>query len=438
MKKIYVFENDCLQILYVPIIIEAARWFQNSNIFHFLKAHTMKIIPRDNYFQRTIELNGTPDIKIITGIRRSGKSKLMQAYIEYLKSHVDNCNIIYIDFMDLAFEEIKEYHALHAYVEAQYQANKTNYLFVDEVQMCPQFELAINSLYAKEKYDIYLTGSNAFLLSADLATLFTGRYIEIHVFPFSFSEYCRYYEETKDIDQLFEDYSIKGGLAGSYAYKTEKDRINYIKEVYETIVTRDLVQKYALPDTLVLQRMSEFLMDNVSNLTSPNKVSQLLTASNTQTNHVTVGKYIRYLCNAFVFYDIKRYDIRGRKYLESSEKFYLCDTGIRYAILGSRNMDYGRMYENMVCIELLRRGYDVYVGKLYQKEIDFVVQKGDEKVYIQVSDNIAAPDTFERECRPLLQIRDAYPKIILARTRHPKYSYEGIDIYDVADWLLQE
>lgn len=398
----------------------------------------MKIIPRDKYLQRIIELNGTPDIKIITGIRRSGKSKLMQAYIEYLKSHVDNCNIIYIDFMDLAFEEIKEYHALHAYVEAQYQANKTNYLFVDEVQMCPQFELAINSLYAKEKYDIYLTGSNAFLLSADLATLFTGRYIEIHVFPFSFSEYCRYYEETKDIDQLFDDYTIKGGLAGSYAYKTEKDRINYIKEVYEIIVTRDLVQKYALPDTLVLQRLSEFLMDNVSNLTSPNKVSQLLTANNTQTNHVTVGKYIKYLCNAFVFYDVKRYDIRGRKYLESAEKFYLCDTGIRYAILGSRNMDYGRMYENMVCIELLRRGYDVYVGKLYQKEIDFVVQKGDEKIYIQVSDNIIAPDTFERECRPLLQIRDAYPKMILARTRHPKYSYEGIDIYDVADWLLQE
>lgn len=398
----------------------------------------MKIIPRDKYLQRIIELNGTPDIKIITGIRRSGKSKLMQAYIEYLKSHVDNCNIIYIDFMDLAFEEIKEYHALHAYVEAQYQANKTNYLFVDEVQMCPQFELAINSLYAKEKYDIYLTGSNAFLLSADLATLFTGRYIEIHVFPFSFSEYCRYYEGTKDIDQLFEDYTIKGGLAGSYAYKTEKDRVNYIKEVYETIVTRDLVQKYALPDTLVLQRLSEFLMDNVSNLTSPNKVSQLLTANNTQTNHVTIGKYIKYLCNAFVFYDVKRYDIRGRKYLESSEKFYLCDTGIRYAILGSRNMDYGRMYENMVCIELLRRGYDVYVGKLYQKEIDFAVQKGDEKIYIQVSDNITAPDTFERECRPLLQIRDAYPKMILARTRHPKYSYEGIDIYDVADWLLQE
>ena len=279
----------------------------------------MKTITRTKYLDRIIELNGTPDIKIITGIRRSGKSKLMQAYIEYLKSNFENINIIFIDFMDLVYEEIKEYHALHAYVEEHYQAGKTNYLFVDEVQMCPKFELAINSLYSKGKYDIYVTGSNAFLLSADLATLFTGRYIEIHVFPFSFQEYCQYYDDVSDKDKLFDDYAIKGGLAGSYAYRTEKDRTNYIKEVYETIVTRNLVQKYALPDTLVLQRLSEFLMDNISNLTSPNKVSQLLTANETPTNHVTVGKYIKYLCNAFVFYDIKRYDIRGKKYLESSE-----------------------------------------------------------------------------------------------------------------------
>ena len=398
----------------------------------------MKIITRTEYLNRIIELNQTPDIKIITGIRRSGKSELMRAYIEYLKGHFENINIIFIDFMDMAYENLKEYHSFHAYVEEHYQAGKTNYLFVDEVQMCPSFELAVNSLYSKRKYDIYITGSNAFLLSADLATLFTGRYIEIHVFPFSFREYCRYYDETDDKENLFEAYSIRGGLSGSYVYKTEADRIRYIKEVYETIVTRDLVQKYSLPDTLVLQRLSEFLMDNISNLTSPNKVSQLLTANKTITNHVTVGKYIKYLCNAFVFYDIKRYDIRGKKYLESSEKFYLCDTGIRYAILGSRNMDYGRVYENLVCIELLRREYDVYVGKLYQKEIDFVAQKGDEKIYIQVSDNISDPKTLERESQPLLQIRDAYPKMIIARTRHPKYSYEGIEIYDIADWLLQE
>ena len=413
--------------------------FQNYKKIKLLKVgEYMKTIVRKNYLNRIIELKDTPDIKIITGIRRSGKSKLMQSYIEYLKTNYDNINIIFIDFMDLEFEEIKEYHALHSYVEQHYVAGKMNYLFVDEVQMCPKFELAINSLYCKGKYDIYITGSNAFLLSADLATLFTGRYIEIHVFPFSFQEYCEYYSDVSDKDKLFDEYSFKGGLAGSYLYPNDRDRVTYIKEVFETIVTRDLVQKYALPDTTVLQRLSEFLMDNISNLTSPNKVSQLLTANNVSTSHVTVRKYIKYLCNAFVFYDIKRYDIRGKKYLESSEKFYLCDTGIRYAILGSRNMDYGRVYENMVCIELLRRGYDVYVGKLYQKEIDFVAQRGSEKIYIQVSDNISAQETFEREYSPLLQIRDAYPKMIIARTRHPKYSYEGIMIYDVAEWLLEE
>jgi len=411
--------------------------FQNYKKIKLLKVgEYMKTIVRKNYLNRIIELKDTPDIKIITGIRRSGKSKLMQSYIEYLKTNYDNINIIFIDFMDLEFEEIKEYHALHSYVEQHYVAGKMNYLFVDEVQMCPKFELAINSLYSKGKYDIYVTGSNAFLLSADLATLFTGRYIEIHVFPFSFQEYCEYYSDVSDKDKLFDEYSFKGGLAGSYLYPNDRDRVTYIKEVYKTIVTRDLVQKYALPDTTVLQRLSEFLMDNISNLTSPNKVSQLLNANNVSTTHVTVRKYIKYLCNAFVFYDIKRYDIRGKRYLESSEKFYLCDTGIRYAILGSRNMDYGRVYENMVCIELLRRGYDVYVGKLYQKEIDFVAQRGSEKIYIQVSDNISAQETFEREYSPLLQIRDAYPKMIIARTRHPKYSYEGIMIYDIAEWLL--
>lgn len=396
----------------------------------------MKTIVRERYLERIKALKDTPDIKIITGIRRSGKSNLMQAYIDYLKSSFKDANIIFVDFMDLEYEEIKEYHALHKYVEDRYDKEKKNYLFVDEVQLCPNFELAISSLYSKNKYDIYITGSNAFLLSADLATLFTGRYIEIHMFPFSFKEYCEYYSDQADKDKLFEEYFIKGGLAGSYAYNTDLDRTTYIKEVYETIVNRDLVQKYNLPDTQVLRQLSEFLMDNISNLTSPNRVSDILTANDVATNHVTIGKYIKYLCNAFIFYDIKRYDIRGKKYLETSDKFYMCDTGMRYAILGSRNMDYGRVYENIVCVELLRRGYEVYVGKLYQKEIDFVAQRGSEKRYIQVSDNISNPETFEREFSPLLQIKDAYPKMVIARTKHPKYTYEGIEVFDMAEWLL--
>lgn len=375
----------------------------------------MGTIERTEYLNRIKNLKYTPGIKVITGIRKSGKSILMQEYIQYLKDNFNDINVIFIDFMDLSFEHLKEYHALHAYVEERYVEGKSNYLFIDEVQMCPNFELAVNSLYSKRKYDIYITGSNAFLLSADLATLFTGRYIEIHVYPFSFKEYCNYYDNNHDIEKLFEDYTIKGGLAGSYAYNTEKDRKDYIKEVYETIVTRDLVQKYSLPDTQVLQRLSEFLMDNISNLTSPSRISNMLSEKNISTNHVTIGKYIKYLCNAFVFYDIKRYDIRGKKYLESTEKFYLSDIGIRYAVLGTRNMDYGRVYENMVCLELLRSGYDVYVGKLYQKEIDFVAQRGSEKIYIQVSDNITEEETFKREYAPLLQIKDAYPKIIIAK-----------------------
>ncbi len=397
----------------------------------------MKTIKREKYLSRIIELRGTPDIKIITGISRSGKSRLMQDYISYLKENDDNINIIFIDYMELRYEELKEYRALYSYVESRFEEGKANFLFIDEVQMCPDFELAVNSLYGSGKYDIYITGSNAFLLSADLATLFTGRYIQIHVFPFSFSEYCEYFADETDRNRLFDEYVIKGGLAGSYPYRTERDRVGYIKEVYETIVTRDLVQKYGLHADTSLYNLSEFLMDNIGNLTSPNKVSTILNSKNVPTNHVSAGRYIRYLCNAFVFYDVKRYDIKGKKYLETSDKFYICDTGMRYAVLGSRNMDYGRAYENIVAIELLRRGYNLYVGKLYKKEIDFVAVKGSEKIYIQVSDDISNPDTFRREYEPLLKIGDAYPKTIIARTRHEEYTYEGITVVDIADWLMK-
>ena len=398
----------------------------------------MKLIERPRYLDRLIGLRGTPDIKIITGMRRSGKSKLLEAFSQRVKEESPGQNLIYIDLVDFENESLKEAAALHRYIENRYREGVENLLFIDEIQLCRGFERAVNSLHAKGKYDIYLTGSNAFLLSADLATLFTGRFIEVHVFPFSFTEYCAYHSyRNADADTLFDSYAEEGGLAGSYLYRSERDRKTYIEDVYKTILYRDLVEKYNVVDRTALERLSEFLLDNIGNVTSPNKVSNTLVSGQVSTSHVTVGNYIRYLCHAYLFYKVKRFDVKGKRYLTSAEKYYLCDTGIRQAVLGTRNKDYGRIYENIFCIELLRRGYEVYIGKLYEKEIDFVAKRGGEQLYIQVSDDISRPETFRREYEPLLKIRDAYPKMIVARTKHETYSYEGISVVDLPRWLKE-
>lgn len=397
----------------------------------------MKLISRPLYINKLISVMNTPEIKIITGIRRSGKSKLINAFAEHIRRNDADANIIEIDLTKLRFEELKEYRALNDYVENRYKAGRRNYLMIDEVQMCKGFELTINSLHSEEKYDIYLTGSNAFLLSSDLATLFTGRHLEIHVFPFSFKEYCSYFEIQEDeMQNAFSDYIQIGGMAGAYPYPNIEDREKYIREVYETILIRDLVQKYRLGNPSMMKRVSHYLMDNISNITSTRNISETIGQSGVAANHSTVGNYIVYLCNSFVFYEAKRYDVKGKSYLQTLSKYYLADTGIRFAELGKRNMDWGRMLENIVYIELLRRGYDVYVGKLYQKEIDFVAMKGGEKIYIQVSDDISSEETFKREVQPLMQIRDSYPKTLLARTRNEVTDYEGIRIEDIPRWLL--
>ena len=397
----------------------------------------MKLIDRDEYLQKLINVIGTPDIKVITGVRRSGKSKLLEAFKQYVTNNVANTNIIHINFNLTKYENLKEYHALNDYIEGLYEEGKENFVFIDEVQMCPNFETTINSLHAMEKYDLYITGSNAFLLSSDLATLFTGRTFEIKVFPFSFAEFIKYHG-IPDRYFAFDRYLKEGGMAGSYLYKEPEAKYDYIADVFDTLIVRDIRKKYKIRNPELMNRIVDFLMDNISNLTSARNISDTLVSNKDKINHKTVGAYMQYLCNAFAFYKIRRYDIQGKKYLSSNNKYYLSDHTFRYAKLGTKNMNYGRALENIVAIELLRRGYEVYVGVLYKKEIDFVAVKRNEKIYIQVSDNISDEKTFSREVDPLLHIKDAYPKVVIARTRYEAYQYEGIQIIDIADWLLQK
>lgn len=395
----------------------------------------MKIIYRSQYMERLKNLIGTPDIKIITGMRRSGKSEIFRALKKEIYEIDKSSNIIVIDYANLKFDDLKDYKKLYEYVEEKYIDNVHNVLLIDEVQLCKKFELAINSFHNSKKYDIYITDSNAFLLSSDLATLFTGRFIEVPIYPFSFKEYCQYFELDGDMKDL-QKYLVEGGMSGSYLYKDKNDAIQYIKDIYITSVKRDLVDKYRITEEALLDTLTEYLMDNVSNLTTANNISNTLKSNKIPTNHVTVKNYLKYLCSAFLFYKVKRYDVRGKKYLATNEKYYLVDTSFRFAILGTRNMEYGRMYENIVAIELLRRGYDIYVGKLYQKEIDFVAFKNNEKFYIQVSDNISEKETLQRELNPLISAKDAYPKMLLANTGHGAYDIEGIKIMDLSEWLL--
>lgn len=407
-------------------------------LYNHIIGDEMKTIKR-KYLQDVIDVMGTPDIKVITGVRRSGKSELLHMFIEYVNENDANSNIIYIDYNLDKFDELKQYKSLISYVSEKYNKDKNNYILIDEVQMCDDFEKAINNFHAEGKYDIYITGSNAFLLSSDLATLFTGRTYSIEVYPFSYKEFLEYYN-LKDVNDSFDRYVLEGGFSGSYLYKEIDKKYNYIKNVYKTMIVRDIVERNKIQNIPLLDSISDFLIDNISRLTSYRSLTDTLNSNKLDINDKTVGTYIKYLCEAFAFYKIKRYDVQGKKYLVTQDKYYLSDHAVKFTIQGTKNMNYGSIYENIVAMELLRRGYEVYVGILYDKEIDFVAMKRNEKIYIQVSDNIGNDfenDTFKREVNPLLQIKDAYPKMIIARTRHDDYQYEGILIVDIANWLTR-
>lgn len=412
--------------------------FCEMKIYNNFRGGLMKTIKR-NYLQDMIDVMGTPDIKVITGVRRSGKSELLHMFIDYIKNNVDKANIIYIDFNLDMYDDLKQYKDLIEYVSSKYNKTKNNFILIDEVQMCDGFEKAINNFHAEAKYDIYITGSNAFLLSSDLATLFTGRTYSIEVYPFSYKEFLSYHNLDNN-EESYDRYVLEGGFSGSYLYKELDKKYNYIGDVYKTLIVRDIITRNKIQNIPLLDSISDFLIDNISRLTSYRSLTDTLNNDKNNINDKTVGTYIKYLCEAFAFYRVRRYDIQGKKYLATQDKYYLSDHAVKYAIQGTKNMNYGSVYENIVAMELLRRGYEVYVGVLYNKEIDFVAMKRSEKMYIQVSDNIGNDfdnETFKREVTPLLQIKDAYPKILIARTHHDSYTYEGVLIIDIKNWLAE-
>ena len=391
---------------------------------------------RRKYLDDIIRTIGTEDIKVITGVRRSGKSFLLDDFKKYVIENVKDASIISFDLSSLKYEELREYHALNDYVEKHYVNNKRNFLFVDEVQMCKGFELALNSLHASRKYDIYITGSNAFLAGSDLATLFVGRTYTIEVYPFSFAEFMRYFN-YQDRYEAFDKYVREGGMSGSYEYRTLEDKYGYLRETYDTLIVRDIEEKHGVKNVAVMDRLSDFLMDNASKPTSTRNITNTLISNKIEASNKTIAEYVKYLCEAYAFYKVRRYDIKGKRYLTSTDKYYLSDHAFRYAKLGTKVANFGDTYENIVAIELMRRGYEVYVGAMRNSEIDFVAIKDGEKLYIQVFYLIIERETMEREVAPLINIPGGYQKLLIAGTRQSEMQYEGIRIVDIADWLLE-
>lgn len=389
------------------------------------------------YLDEVIRTIGTEDIKVITGVRRSGKSILLDDFKKYTKSNIENTNIISFDLSSLKYEKLREYHALNDYVEEHFVDGVKNFLLIDEVQMCEGFELVLNSLHASHKYDIYITGSNAFLAGSDLATLFVGRTYTIEVYPFSFAEFIEYYGYKDKYDAL-EKYIREGGMSGSYTYKTLDDKYDYLRETYDTLIVRDIEEKHGVKNPAVMDGLSDFLMDNISKPTSARNITNTLNSNKIEASNKTITEYIKYLCEAYAFYKVRRYDIKGKRYLATTDKYYLSDHAFRYAKLGTKTPNFGDTYENIVAIELMRRGYEVYVGAMRNGEIDFVAIKDGEKLYIQVSYMITERETMEREVAPLVNIPGGYQKLLIAGTRRSEMQYEGIRIVDIADWLLEE
>lgn len=381
-------------------------------------------------------------IKVVTGVRRCGKSTLLSQF----KSEVEKlgeCNTISINFDDLENEFLCDYHVLYQHLMEKITDRLMNYIFLDEIQLVPQFEKVVNSLFLKENVDIYITGSNAYMLSGEIATLLSGRYVEIKMLPFSFAEYAQFKRDflKKEVaadETLYNEYVSLGGFPYVASISNDKNLVrDYIRGIYSTIVLKDIIQRKKLSDSDVLEKVCKFTLSNVGNLISSKKVSDTLTSGGRKTSSATVENCYNALTESYLFYKATRYDIKGKEFLKSLEKYYAVDMGLRFFMLGIRTGDDGFILENVVFLELLRRGYEVYVGKYNDFEIDFVAKKDGLTEYYQVALSVRGQDTLERELRPFRLIKDNYPKFLITLDNSNDIDHDGITQVYAVKWLAE-
>lgn len=396
------------------------------------------LVQRTEYLNKLIAFRDKQLIKIVTGIRRCGKSTLLEMYQAYLLTQgVAPEQIIAINFEDFDFDELRDGSKLYAYIKARLVEGKMTYIFLDEVHHIDDFARVVDSLYIKKGIDLYITGSNSYMLSSEIATLISGRYVQIEMLPLSFREYV---ESTGSDTELARKY-VRYLENSSFPYTLEladqpKEIRDYLDALFNTIVVKDIAQRKKISDGMMLKSVLRFIFDNIGNPLSSKKIADTMTSEGRKIDVKTVEKYLEALMESYVIYQASRYNIKGKQYLKTLEKYYVVDIGMRYMLLGSRAADVGHMLENVIYLELLRRGYEVYVGKVGELEVDFVVMEQKRITYYQVAATVREEQTLARELAPLQKINDHYPKLILTLDDDPEADYEGIRRINALDWLM--
>ena len=401
----------------------------------------MGLIPRPEYLAFLQRYRDRALIKVVSGVRRCGKSTLFILFRKFLMQQgVEPAQIISINFEDLAYESLCEYHALYRYITERMLPDQMNYIFLDEIQHVPQFEKVVDSLFIKENTDVYITGSNAFFMSGELATLLTGRYVELAMLPLSFKEFCQGLKGNMTLPAKYEAYVRNSAFPYALQFQDEPQAVEeYLTGIYNTILVKDTLQRLGSSDTMIVETLMRYLAANIGSLISPNKIANSLTSAGRKIDNKTVERYLQALKDSLLVYQAERFDVRGKQLLKINAKYYLVDPAFRRLLINDTGRDTGHILENIIYLELRRRGGKVYVGQLPRGEIDFVVEKPGGREYYQVAESTMAPNVLERELKPLQQVRDQYPKYLLTLDEIAgEADYNGIRKQNALKWLLGE